>query len=120
MPAVTPVVGKEAPRELVILILHENTDTTRLAGLIMHIFLPNNGQEEWAGGIHDGDVRQDPMAIILLQEFDDAQEERVLGDRAHSVVGDTCWRSAAHPRGVRKKRIQAAVAALGFVRMGGF
>lgn len=52
------------------------------------------------------------MAIILLQQFNDAQEERVLGDRAHSVIGDTCWRGAAHPRGVSEEGIQAAVAAL--------
>ena len=52
------------------------------------------------------------MAIILLQKFDHAQEERVLGDGAHGVVGNTCWRSTAHPRGVSEEGIQAAIAAL--------
>jgi hypothetical protein len=118
VPAVTTVVGKEAPRELVVLVLHENTDTARLTGPITHILLPDDRQEKRAGGIHDCDIRQEPMAIILLQEFDDAQEEGVLGDRAHGVVGDTSWRGTTHPRGVSEERIQAAIAALGSLAIG--
>lgn len=56
------------------------------------------------------------MTVVLLQQLDDTQEERMLGHRAHGVVGDTCGCCAAHPRGVGEKRIQAAIAALVHVR----
>lgn len=116
VPAVSPVVGEEAPRELVVFILHENTDASSLARLVAHVFLPDDGQEQRAGGIHDGDIREEPVTVVLLQQLDDTQEERVLGHRAHGVVGNTCGCCAAHPRGVGEERIQAAIAALVHVR----
>lgn len=42
VPTISMVVGKEAPRELIIPILHENANTVHLARLIAHILLPNN------------------------------------------------------------------------------
>ena len=45
VPAVTPVMGKEAPGELVVFILHEDADAASLTGLVAHVFLPDDGQE---------------------------------------------------------------------------
>jgi hypothetical protein len=118
VPTVSPVVGEETPRELVIFVLHENPDAASLAGLVAHVLLPDDGQEQRSGRIHDCDVWEEPMAIILLQHLDHAQEEWVLGHGAHGVVGDTGGRCAAHPRGVSEEGIQAAVAALVHVRDG--
>lgn len=105
VPAVTPVVGKEAPRELVVLILHENADAPSLARLILHVFLPDHRQEQWTRGIHDRDVGEEPVAVVLLQQLDHTKEEGVLRDGAHGIVGDTGWHCAANPGGVGEERI---------------
>jgi len=112
VPAVTGVVGEETPGVLVVLILHENPHAARLRRVILHVFLPDNRQEQRTSRVHDGDVWEEPVTVVLLQQLDHAQEERVLGYRAHGVVGDTGGHGAAHPRGVSEQRIQATVAAL--------
>lgn len=45
VPAVTAVVGKEAPGELVVFVLHEDTHAAGLAGLVAHVFFPDDGEE---------------------------------------------------------------------------
>jgi hypothetical protein len=45
------------------------------------------------------------VVVVLLEQFDHAQEEGVLGYRAHYIVGDTSWYSTAHPRGVNEQGI---------------
>jgi hypothetical protein len=86
MPAVTPVVGEEAPGKLVVLILHENAHAASLARFIAHILLPNDGQEQRTSRVHDRDVGKEPVAVVLLQHLDCAEEEGVLRDGAHGVV----------------------------------
>lgn len=115
MPAVTPVVGEKAPRELVILVLHEDAHASRLARPVAHILLPDDGQEQRTRGVHDCDIRQQPVAIILLKQLNRSQEEWVLRHGAHGIVRDTGGRRATNPRGIGQKRIQATVATLGYV-----
>lgn len=42
VPAVANVVGEETPRVAVVLVLHEDTDPVGLAGLVEHVFFPQN------------------------------------------------------------------------------
>jgi hypothetical protein len=100
VPAVTPMMGEEAPRELVVLILHKNTHAPSFARLILHVLLPDHRQEQWTCRIHDGDIGEEPVTIVLLQQLDHTEEEGVLWHRAHGVVGDTGWHGAANPSGV--------------------
>lgn len=112
MPAVTNVVGEETPRVAVVFVLHEDADPVSLAGLVEHVFFPQNRQEKRTGRVHDSDVGKQPAAVVGLQEFDNAEEEGVLRNRSHRIVGDTSWSGTTNPRRVSEKRIQAAVAAL--------
>lgn len=45
------------------------------------------------------------MAVIRLQQLDRTQEEGVLGNRSHGIIGDTGGNSATDPGRVGKKRI---------------
>lgn len=112
VPAVANVVGEETPRVAVVLVLHEDTDPVGLAGLVEHVFFPQNRQEKRTGRVHDGDVGKQPAAVVGLQEFDNTEEEGVLRNRSHRIVGDTSRSGTTNPRRVSEKRIQAAVAAL--------
>lgn len=112
VPAVSGVVGEETPGVSVILFLHQNAHSAKLAGLILHVFLPDDGQEERTSRVHDRNVRQKPVAIILLQQLNHTKEERMLGDRSHSIVGDAGRNSATNPRRVGKQGIEATVATL--------
>lgn len=50
VPAVTGVMSEEAPREPVVLVLHQNPHASNLTGLILHVFLPddkNSGPVEY-------------------------------------------------------------------------
>lgn len=112
MPAVADMVGEETPRVLVVLILHENPNTACLTRLVDHVFLPQYRQEEGTCRVHDGDVGKQPVTVVGLQQLNDPEEEWMLGNGSHGVVGDTRWNRTAHPRGVSEKRIQPTVAAL--------
>lgn len=72
------MMGEEAPGVLVVLVGHQDSHAGRLARLVEHIFLPYHGQEQRARRIHDGDVRQQPAAVVGLQQLDDSEEERML------------------------------------------
>lgn len=112
VPAVTPVVGEEAPRELVVLVLHEDAHAPSLARSIAHVLFPDDRQEQRSGRVHDRDVWEEPVTIVLLQHFDGTEEEWVLRYGTHSVIGDTGRCSAAYPGRISQERIQATVAAL--------
>lgn len=116
VPAVSGVVGEETPGVLVVLVQHENAHAAHLRRVVLHILLPDDRQEQGTGRVHHGDVGEEPVAVILLEQFDYAQEEGVLRHGAHGIVGDTCGHGAAHPRGVSEQRIQTTVAALPRVR----
>lgn len=117
MPAVPGVVGEKAPGVLVVLVLHEDPYTPRLSRLVLHVFLPDDRQEQWAGRVHDRDIGEQPAAVVLLQQLDHTEEEGMLGHRAHGVVGDTGGNGAAHPRRVSEQGVQPTVAALIAVRI---
>ena len=53
-----------------------------------------------------------PILVVGAEGFDDGEEEGVLGDRAHCVVGDASGGCSANPGGVGEERVEATVAAL--------
>lgn len=105
VPAVAHVVREEAPRVPVVLIAHQDADTARLAGVGLHVLLPDHRQKQGTSRVHNRDVREEPMAVIRLQQLNRTQEEGVLGNRSHGVVGDTGRNSATDPGRVGEERI---------------
>ena len=112
VPAVTRVVGEEAPREPVVFVLHQDAHTAGLGGPVQHVLLPDDRQKQRPGRVHDRDVREQPVAVILLQQLDHTKEERVLGNGAHGIVGNSGGNGAAHPGGISEQGVQTTVAAL--------
>lgn len=117
MPAVARMVREETPRKFVIFVLHQNAHPPGFAGLIIHVLLPDDRQEQRTRRIHDRDVGQHPLAIIFLQQLDHAEEERMLRHGAHCVVGDTRGHGTANPCWVCEERVQTAVATLWGIRI---
>lgn len=89
---------------------HENPDPPhpRLriqVRMLAHPLLPYHTQEQWPGTRHDGDVWKYPIPIGALQAFHDPEEERVLRNGPHDIVGYTRGHSPAHERGVAEQRV---------------
>lgn len=80
------MVGEETPGVPIVGILHQDANTAQSKRLFIHVFLPNHREEQRSGRVHDGDVREKPIAIIRVEGVDDAKEERVLRHRAHGIV----------------------------------
>lgn len=57
MPAVSSVMREETPRELVVLVLHQNAHAPRFTRLILHILLPDDRQEQRTRRVHHRNVR---------------------------------------------------------------
>jgi len=73
---------------------------------------PHHAEEERTRAAHDGDVGQDPVAVVVLELLNNTHEERVVRHGAHCVVGDTGRHCLAHPGRVREQRFKFAVAAI--------
>jgi hypothetical protein len=73
-----------------------------------NILLPHDAQEQRAGAIHDGDVRQAPVAIIRLETRYDVFVERMARRRPQRVVADARGRRAARPGGVLEEGVEGA------------
>ena len=112
MPAIAHVMREETPRVLVVLIRHQNAHPRLVRRVVLHILLPDHREEQRPGRVHDGDVRQQPAAVIRLQQLNHSEEERMLRDRSHGVVRDASRRSAPDPRWVSEKRVETTVAAI--------
>ena len=112
VPATTTMVREEAPRMAVEHVRHQHPHAFMLSGRLPDVLLPDHAETQRPGGIHDGDVRQSPVAIVVLQLVDDPEEEGMLRHRAHGVVGDARWLGATHPGWVGEKRVESAVAPL--------
>jgi hypothetical protein len=115
MPRRALVHGKEAPWVFVIpdgtvslvdvewklraclLFGHKDPHSALLGRAPANILLPDDAQKERAGAVHDSDVGNAPITIVLLEALDDAQEEGMLGHRAHSVVRDARGDGSADP-----------------------
>jgi len=98
VPAAADVLLEEAGGVMVVVGLAEDADAAvaDVEGRV-HVFLPDDGEEERAGAVHDGDVGQLPVLVVGREGFDDAQEEGVVRDGAHGVVGDAGRDGAVHP-----------------------
>ena len=77
-------------------------ETISNIGARVHVFFPDHGEEERAGAVHDGYVREGPVTVIFSKGFDDHKEERMARNSAHSVIGDPSGDSFADPRGKGK------------------
>lgn len=73
---------------------------------------PDDGEEEGAGAAHDGDVGEEPGAVVAGEGVDDFEEEGMVWDGAHYVVGDAGGEGAADPGAVGEEGVEAALAAL--------
>lgn len=105
MPATPSMPPEKGPRLFVVLVRHQNPDAThfrpvppsgvgRVRGTeygvgasTAFVFLPDDAEEEGAGAVHDGDVRELPVAVVGDQGFHYELEEWVVGDGTHGVVG---------------------------------
>lgn len=56
-----------------------------------------------------------PVFVVGTEGFDDGKEEGVLRGGAHGVVGDARWGCSADPGWVGEERVEATVAALGYL-----
>jgi hypothetical protein len=117
VPAAANVVGKEAPRVVVVLVGEQNAHTVVARRARIVVVAPDDAEIERTGGSHDSDVGQRPSTVVVGQRIDGLEEERMAGYRTHGVVGDTRGQCTAHPGGVGEKRVEAAVASLGIVSM---
>lgn len=134
MPTAPPMPAKKGPRLSIILIRHQDPHPPHFATIPSPrrrstgaqntsdgitgpapplVFLPDDGEEEWARAVHDGDVGKLPVAVVGDQGFDYGGEEGVVRGRAHGVVGDAGGVGAADPGGVGEEGVEAAIAALG-------
>lgn len=77
-----------------------------------HVFFPEDGEEERTGGVHDRDVGEAPVAVIILELVDHVEEKRVLRGGSHGVVRNSRWFGAMEPGWVSEEGVEAAVAAL--------
>lgn len=84
----------------VILVGHDDAHAIVIRWSAGHILFPDNGQEQRSCGIHDGDVRQNPVTVVRLQGVDDTAEKGVMGNGGHDVVRDAGGVGLADPGGV--------------------
>ena len=112
VPAVSEMVGEEAPRVVVVLVGKENAHAVLLCGSSRVVMSPDDAEKERACRSHDRDIWERPAAVVVCQRVDGLEEEWVAGNRAHGVVGDTSGQSATDPGRVGKEGVEAAIASL--------
>ena len=86
VPAVSKVVGEEAPRVVVVLFGEKNAHALVSDGAGVVVMSPHKTEEEGSGGGHDGDVWQRPATVVVGQRINSLEEEGMAGDCAHNVV----------------------------------
>ena len=102
MPAAALVMTEETPGISIVLIHHEDADPAASCpvtdvGTRRHVFLPDDGEEKWTSAVHDSDIRETPILVVVSKGIGDGKKEGMLWDGPHSVVGDTCWGSPPDP-----------------------
>lgn len=70
MPAAALVMAEETPGIPVVLVHHEDADSasTRAVadvGARRHVFLPDDGEEQRTGAVHDGNVGETPVLVVI-------------------------------------------------------
>lgn len=112
VPAVSEVVGEEAPGVVVVFFGEQDAHAVLVDGTSVVVMSPHKTEEERSGGGHDGDVGEWPATIVVRQGVDGLEEEGVTRDRAHGIVGDTGGDGTADPGWVGKQRVETSVASL--------
>jgi hypothetical protein len=72
----------------------------------------NNAEHEWSGAVHNGDVWDDPVAVVVLKAVNNLLEEGMTGSCTHDIVGNTSWARLSHPSLVLTQWVQLAFALL--------
>ncbi len=70
MPAAALVMAEETPGIPVVLVHHEDAHSASAravadVGARRHVFLPDDGEEQRTRAVHDGDVGETPVLIVL-------------------------------------------------------
>lgn len=112
MPAIAFDDVEETPCVFVVFIWHEITHAACFVGNSSHVFDPEDGEEERAGAVHDGDIWHAPVSVIGLERFDDAEEEGVLGDGSHSIVTNSGGDCSTQPGGIAEEGIETSFTAV--------
>ena len=115
MPTIPQVMTEEAPTILVVFVWEEDPDSFLVGGFkgqFVVVVSPDYAEEERAGTAHYGDVGEKPGTVVAREGVDDFEEEWVVRDGAHYIVGDAGGDCAADPSAVGEEGIEATLAAL--------
>ena len=114
VPGAASIEREERGVELAVLTWSQDADTPgpvcAFSQVQGHISLPDHGEEQRAGAGHDGDVGEEPVAIVGLELLGHEQEERVARRGAHSVVRDPRGVGRVYPGGELQEGVHPAVA----------
>ena len=113
MPTAPFIPHEETPPMLTVVLRHQHSQSAQLDVLAgIYILFPHDGEEQGAGRRHDGDVGQEPGTVVGLEGGGDVEEEGMVRDAAHGVVGDAGGDGAPRPGGVGEEGVEAALASL--------
>lgn len=73
---------------------------------------PDYAEEEGTCRAHNSNVWEEPGAVVAREGVDDFEEERMVWDAAHDIVGDTSRNSAANPGAIGEEWVETTLAAL--------
>jgi len=99
MPRPALVIIEKPIRVLIVRFAGQHPDPLRRRPrrLRRDILLPHDAQEQRPSGVHDGHIRQPPIAIIRLEVRDYVFVKRMSGRRAQRIVANARRRRATCP-----------------------
>ena len=108
---------EESPRRGIILLGEQNPQPPAILAIadiepIITVQPPDDTQKQRPRRRHDGDIRQQPAALIARQFGDDAREERMARDGREHVVRDAGGFGFARDGGVLEEGLEGAFAAV--------
>jgi hypothetical protein len=113
VPAATFIVVPEVLWRLFDVLAHQHTHTFLFWHSPTDIFLPDDAEEKWARRVHDGNIWDEPVAVIYWERLDYAQEEGVSGDGAHDIVTDAGWIGCPNEGWEVEEGVEGFITALG-------
>lgn len=90
----------------------KDADDTTFRDAPSLVLFPDNAHKEWTRRKHDGDVGNQPVAVVFLQGLENLAEERVMRHGAHDIIRDTGWGGLAYEGGDRKQRVETVLATI--------
>ena len=86
VPAATLMLSEEAPITLVEHVWLHHSDSMLHRSLSGEVLRPQDTEKQRTSGVHDSDVREAPIPIVLLELLNDAKEEWMLRHGCHDIV----------------------------------